>query len=97
MICGADFRHFDEDHVAEFVLGVVGDADGADVAFHVDPLVVFRVAIIAGYILTPFWSAIYAVEAACKMACGMMRAGGRLAANADFDFGVRPRMNSGGT
>ena len=34
---GADFGHLHENDVAEFVLRVIGDADGADVALNFDP------------------------------------------------------------
>lgn len=44
----ADVGEFDEDDVTEFVLGVIGDADGADVAIDVEPLVGFGVAEVAG-------------------------------------------------
>ena len=39
----ADLRQIDVDDIAEFLLRVIGDADGADVAFDRDPLVFLRV------------------------------------------------------
>ena len=38
-----DFRQLDEDHLTELALGEVGDPDGADVVFEVDPLVLLGV------------------------------------------------------
>jgi hypothetical protein len=44
----ADLGRVDVDDVAEGVLGVVGDADGADGAIELDPFMFFGVAIVAG-------------------------------------------------
>ena len=40
---GADFGQFDENDVAQRLLGVVGDADGGVLAVGFDPLVLFGV------------------------------------------------------
>ena len=41
--CVPDLGQVDVDDVAQFLLRVIGDPDGAGVAFHVDPLVFFGV------------------------------------------------------
>ena len=63
----ADLRQFDEYDVAQFLLRVVSDADGADVTLNFDPLVVFRVAIISRVHSSPIGCEI-AITDAYKMA-----------------------------
>src|SRR5216683_7935832 len=59
-LSGFDFRsglgQFDEDHVAQFMLRVVGDPDRCESTLHVDPLVFFGVAVSfrIGHQLTPW-------------------------------------------
>src|SRR5207253_3149973 len=42
---GAWLGQFDKNHVAQFVLRVVGDADRGEVSFHLNPLMLFGVAV----------------------------------------------------
>src|SRR6266478_4267364 len=83
-LSGFDFRsglgQLDEDHVAQFMLRVVGDPDGCEPALHVDPLMFFRIAVILwiGHHVTP-WILLRPIRiraepplssAACKTASG---------------------------
>ncbi len=45
----ADLGEFDEHHVAELFLGVVGDADGGDVAIQSDPFMFLGEADVGGW------------------------------------------------
>src|SRR5579872_700889 len=48
--CGdllADRWNFDKNNIAEFVLGVIGNSDRAGIAGHLDPLMIFRITIVA--------------------------------------------------
>jgi hypothetical protein len=47
---GANFGQFDENHVRELRLGVVGDADRRGVLREIDPFVGFAVVKLLGYL-----------------------------------------------
>src|SRR6202047_4157658 len=83
-LSGFDFRsglgQFDEDHVAQFVLRVVGDANRGESTRHADPFMFFGVAVILriGHLVTP-WILLRPIRiraapllssAACKTASG---------------------------
>src|ERR1700676_4356311 len=61
---GAWFWKFNEHDVAEFVLSVIGDSDGADAVFGIDPFVLCSVAI-RRWISLGFLSVIYPGPAHC--------------------------------
>ena len=89
--CLADRRQFDEDDIAQLLLGVVGDADGGDVAIDSDPFMVLGVMLwLIGYSLS-----------VCKLwgtkGSAATAAGNRLVAHDQSDLGVRASAKAAST